>query len=62
VGLPHGITVVVTASGLIRFAPQAASVLAAHLPGIPAEHPIDKIPDLTSQLLALRDKLRAMPA
>jgi hypothetical protein len=54
--------VVVTACGQIRFAPQAVSALAAHLPGIPAGHPVDAVPDLTSELLALRDRLRAMPA
>ncbi|MEU6512000.1 hypothetical protein [Streptomyces sp. NPDC046942] len=75
--LPHGITrkeaiawqqrmaeldgVVVTSSGRIRFGRRAASALAAHLPGNSAEHPTDSIPELTSQLLALRDTLRALP-
>jgi hypothetical protein len=75
--LPHGITrkeaiawqqrmaeldgVVVTPSAGIRFGRRAASALAAHLADNSAEHPTDSIPKLTSQLLALRDTLRAKP-
>lgn len=54
--------VVVTPAGRIRFGRKAASALAALLPDVPAELPAGRIPELASQLLALRDRLRAEPA